>query len=134
MQDSADQVRTMLNSSRPAGQCRTVLDMQDYAGQCWTVQGSARHWRTILDSVGMCNTVQDKQDHAGQSRTVQDNVKKYRTVQDKAGKCRTEQNNKSLVARCHSFHLFCINRADIQYFIYSTRRAPLLLSSLLSAR
>jgi hypothetical protein len=39
-----------------------------------------------------------------------------------------------LVARCHSFHLFYINRADIQYFIYTTRRASLLLSSLLSAR
>ncbi len=32
------------------------------------------------------------------------------------------------------FIYFYINRADIQYFIYTTRRAPLLLSSLLSAR
>jgi hypothetical protein len=42
---------------------------------------------------------------------------------------------KCLVARCHSFlFIFYINRADIQCFIYTTRRAPLLLSSLLSAR
>jgi hypothetical protein len=41
-----------------------------------------------------------------------------------------------LMARCHSFYFiyFYIIRADIQYFfIYTTHRAPPLLSSLLSA-
>ncbi len=42
---------------------------------------------------------------------------------------------KGLVAPATLFIYFYINRADIQYFIYTTRRVPLhLLSSLLSAR
>ncbi len=38
---------------------------------------------------------------------------------------------KCLVACCHSFIFFYINQAYIQYFIYNTRRVPLLISSLL---
>jgi hypothetical protein len=38
---------------------------------------------------------------------------------------------RGLVACGHSFYLFYINRAYIQYFLYTTRREPILISSLL---
>jgi hypothetical protein len=46
-------------------------------------------------------------------------------------KVRFFKKKKGLLACCHSFYLFYINRAGILYFVYTTRRAPLLISSLL---
>jgi hypothetical protein len=42
-----------------------------------------------------------------------------------------QQFDKSLVARCHSFNLFLHYSSRHTIFIYTTRRVPLLLSSLL---